>query len=81
MHFSSAGLFIQYYAPIVAGVIAGLICRTYFADKMQNKIKKYENNLRKTHEKIVELEAVNENLQMRLKEMENYFSRDKIIMN
>lgn len=81
MHLSSISLFIQYYAPVVAGVIAGLICRAYFADKMQNKIRKYENNLMKAHEKIVELEALNENLQMRLREMENYFSKDRIIMN
>lgn len=81
MHFFFLNLLIQYYSPVFFGVAAAVICKAYFANKMQNKIKDYENDLMKSREKVFELEIVNKDLQKRLKEMENYFSKDKIIMN
>lgn len=81
MHFSFLTILIQYYAPVLTGVIAGLICKAYFVNKMQHKINDCEDDLMKAQEKVFELEALNEDLKNRLKEMENYFSKDRIIMN
>ncbi len=81
MHFSFFNILINYYFPVLLGIAAALICKAYFAHKMKKKIKEYENDLMKSQEKIFELEILNKNLQKRLKEMENYFSKDKIIMN
>lgn len=81
MHFSFLNILIQYYGPVFFGVAAAVICKAYFANKLQNKIRDYENELMKSREKVFELEMVNKNLQERLKEMEDYFSKDRIIMN
>jgi len=81
MHFSFLNILIQYYGPVFFGIAAAVICKAYFAAKLKNKIKDYENDLMKSREKVFELEILNKNLQERLKEMEGYFSKDKIIMN
>ncbi len=81
MHFSFLNIFIQYYGLVFFGVAAAVICKAYFANKLQNKIKEYEDDLMKSRAKVFELEILNKNLEERLKEMEGYFSKDRIIMN
>lgn len=71
----------QYCLPVLSGVVAGLLCKAYFKTQMQKKIKDYQNDLIKSQEKIIELQALNEKLQKRVQEMEGYFSKDRIIMN
>jgi hypothetical protein len=71
----------QYFAPVLSGVIAGFICKAYFAAKMQNKIKDCQNDLMKSQEKVFELQTLNDNLENRLRELERYFSKDSISMN
>lgn len=66
---------------IISGIVAGLLCKAYFATRMKSKIKDYQNDIVNSQEKIIELEALNEKLQKRLKEMEDRFSKDNIIMN
>lgn len=81
MHFSFLNISIQYYGLVFFGVAAAVICKAYFANKLQNKIKEYEDDLMKSRAKVFELEILNKNLEERLKEMEGYFSKDRIIMN
>lgn len=80
MFFPSLNIIIQYYA-ILSGIVAGLICKAYFAVKAQNKINDCENELMKSQEKIFELKALNDQLEKRIKELESYFSKDSISMN
>lgn len=72
---------LQDYAPVFSGICAGLVCKAYFNSRMKNKIKDYQNDILKSNAKIFELEALNEDLSKRLKEMEVYFSKDHIILN
>lgn len=72
---------IQFPFEIISGIIAGLICKAYFATQMKRKIKGYQNDITKSRERIIELEALNEKLIKRLQEMKDYFSKDSINMN
>lgn len=75
-------LFIMMYpVEIISGIAAGLVCKAYFATRMKSKIKDYQDDIIKSQERIKELEALNEKLEKRLKEMEDYFSKDSISMN
>ena len=71
----------QYGGPVLVGIIAGLICRAYFATQMQGKIRGYQGDIIKSHSKILELEAKNDQLEKRIKELEGTFIKDKIFMN
>lgn len=71
----------QYGGPMVVGIVAGLICKAYFAGQMQNKIRGYQSDIVKSHAKILELEAKNGHLEKRIKEIEGNFSKDRIFMN
>ena len=71
----------QHYGPVFSGIAAGLICKSYFAWQMQNKIKDYQKDIEKSREKVFELEALNDTLKKRLQDMEGYFSKDRISMN
>lgn len=66
---------------VISGVIAGLICKAYFANQMKNKLKGYQNDIIKSHERIIELEDLNNKLEKRLKDMEGQFSKAGISMN
>lgn len=71
----------EYIGPVLSGVIAGLVCKAYYTARMQNKIKCYEDDIIKSREKVFELEELNKKLENRLKDMEAFFSKDRISMN
>ncbi len=88
MSFPLLNIMLQYTLQILSGIAAGLLCKAYFATRLKSKIKdyqndiiNYQNDITKSLEKIIELEALNKKLEKRLKEMENYFSKDSINMN
>lgn len=72
---------INFPFEIISGVIAGLICKAYFATRMKSKLKTYENDIIKSRERILELEDMNGKLEKRLKDLEGKFSKDSISMN
>ncbi len=71
----------QYAGAVMAGIVVSLICKAYFASQLQGKIKGYQSDIVKSHSKILELEAKNDQLEKRLKEVEGTFNKDKIFMN
>jgi len=66
---------------IVSGVVAGLICKAYFANRLKSKLMESENQTLKNQERIRELEELNDKLEKRLKDMETLFSKDSISLN
>lgn len=71
----------QYGGAVLAGIVVGLICKAYFAGQMQNKIRGYQSDIVKSHSKILELEANNDKLEKRIKELEGSFIKDRLFMN
>ena len=69
------------YGPVLSGIVAGLLYRAYFNRQVKSKIKGYQDDILRSNIKVFELEAINERLEKRLKEMEVCFSKDHIIMN
>lgn len=74
-------IIVKFPFEIISGVIAGLICKAYFATQMKRKLEGYQNDIIKSHQKIIELEELNAKLERRVKELEEYFSKDSISMN
>lgn len=74
-------MMLQFSGAAIVGIFAGLISKTYFASRFQNKLKGYQKDIVKSHAKILELEAKNDRLQKRLKDLEGIFSKDRISMN
>ena len=71
----------QYGGSVLAGIIVGLICKAYFAAQMQSKIRGYQCDIVKSHARILELDARNDMLEKRIKELEGSFTKDRIFMN
>lgn len=71
----------QYGGAVLAGIATGLICKAYFASQVQNKVRGYQSDIVKSHTKILELEAKNDQLEKDLKELEGLFRKDRIFMN
>ena len=71
----------QYGGAVLAGIVVGLICKAYFASQMQSKIRGYQGDIVKSHAKILELEAKNDQLEKQIKELDNSFTKDRIFMN
>jgi cell division protein FtsB len=71
----------QYVGAVLAGISVGLICKVYFASQMQNKIRGYQSDIVKSHSRILELDARNDELEKRIKELEGRFIKDRIFMN
>lgn len=71
----------KFPVEIISGIVAGVLYKAYFATRMKSKIKDFQNQIIKSEERIIQLEALNEQLEKRLKEMEDCFSRDSINMN
>jgi len=71
----------EYGGAVLAGIVTGLICKAYFATQMQGKIREYQQDLLKSHSKILSLEAENDQLQKRLKQVEISFAKDGIVLN
>lgn len=71
----------QYGGILLGAVTFGIICKAYFASKVSGKIKRYQYEIVKSHAKILELEAVNQQLENRLKEVEGSFIKNKLVMN
>lgn len=74
-------IIMQYAGPVLAGIVASLIFKAWFAHQLQNKIRGYQSDIVKSHSKILELEAQNYQLEKRVKEMEGNFIKDRIFMN
>ncbi|HEX8459797.1 MAG TPA: hypothetical protein VF623_00140 [Segetibacter sp.] len=72
---------IQYGGAVLVGIVTGLVCKAYFAGQMQFKIKGYQSDIIKSHSKILELEAKNDQLEKRLKDTDRSFSKDQLHMN
>lgn len=71
----------QYGGSVLAGIVVGLVCKAYFIGQVQGKIKGYQSDIVKSHGKILELEAANDRLEKRIKELEGSFTKDRIFMN
>ncbi len=71
----------QYGGSVLAGIVVGLVCKAYFASRMHGKIRGYQSEIVKSHAKILELDAKNDQLEKRIKEIEGTFTKDKIFMN
>lgn len=71
----------DYAGPVLVGIVVGLVFKAYFAAQVQKKIKGYQGEIVKSHSKILELEAQNNELEKRLKEFDRSFSKDRIFMN
>ena len=71
----------QYAGAVLAGIVVGLFFKAYFASQVQSKIKRYQGEIVKSHGKILELEAVNGQLEKRLKDAEGNFIKSQLQMN
>ncbi len=80
MFFALANI-IDFPFEVLSGVIAGLICKAYFATQMKSKLRGYQNDIIKSQRRILELEDLNDKLEKRLKDLEGQFSKDGINMN
>ncbi|HEX8331248.1 MAG TPA: hypothetical protein VF622_01430 [Segetibacter sp.] len=74
-------IFVQYSGAVIAGLLVGLICKAYFAHQMQSKIEEYQEDIVKSHSRILSLDSINEKLEKRVKELEGQFPKDRIFMN
>lgn len=72
---------IKFPIEVISGIIAGLICKAYFATQMKSKLKGYQDDIIKSQERILELEDLNDKLEKRLKDLEGQFSKDHISLN
>jgi len=59
----------EYGGAVLTGILAGLLTKLFLASQTHRKIKGYQGEIVKSHAKILELEANNEKLEKRLKEM------------
>lgn len=71
----------QYAGSVLLGIIAGLVCKAYFASHYAKKIREYEGDILKSHAKILELEAKNDKLEKRIRENQRSMGRDYLVMN
>jgi hypothetical protein len=71
----------EYGGAVLAGIVAGLLTKVFFASQTHKKIKGYQGEIVKSHAKILELEASNGKLEKRLKEVEKAFSKEQLIYN
>jgi cell division protein FtsB len=71
----------QYGGAVLSGILVGLFFKAYFASQVQTKIKRYQCEIVKSHGKILELEAKNDQLEKRIKTAEGTFSKDRLQLN
>jgi len=71
----------QYAGAALFGVVVGFIFKAYFASQLHNKIREYQGDILKSHARILELEAKNDQLEKRLKQKDVVFSKSKLFMN
>lgn len=71
----------QYGGPVLAGILAGLIFKVYFTAQTHKKIRDYQGDIVKSHARILELEAENDQLQKRVKDVEKTFTKAHLFMN
>ena len=71
----------QYAGAVIAGVLVALIFKAYFAAKVHKKIRGYQGEIVKSHSKILELEAINYRLEIKLRDGEKVYSNHKMVMN
>ncbi len=68
-------IFVEYSGAVVVGILVGLIFKAWFARQMHNKIRGYQEEIAKSHSKILSLEAENDSMAKRIKELESKFTR------
>jgi uncharacterized membrane protein (DUF106 family) len=71
----------QYGGAVLIGIVTGLICKAYFASQVQGKVRRYQGEMVKSHARILELEAKNDQLEKRLKDAECRFIKDQLVFN
>lgn len=71
----------QYGGVFLGAIVFGVICKAYLASKVQAKIKRYQYEIVKSHAKILELEAENQQLLNRMRDVEGAFIKNKLVMN
>jgi cell division protein FtsL len=71
----------QYGAAVVTGLAVGLVCKVIVARQMQTKIRGYQGEIVKSHSRILSLEAQNDRLDKKIKELEGKFSKEHLFMN
>ena len=71
----------QYGGVVLGAIIFGLTCKAYLASKVQAKIKRYQYEIVKSHAKILELEAENQQLENRVRDVEGTFIKNKLVFN
>lgn len=71
----------QYGGLLLGAITFFLICKAYLASKVQDKIRRYQSEIVKSHAKILELEVENDKLANRLKDVEGRFIKNQLIMN
>ncbi len=74
-------IFVQYSGAVVIGILVGLVFKAWFARQMHGKIQNYQGEIVKSHSKILRLEAENDTLAKRIKELEGKFVKNRIFMN
>jgi septal ring factor EnvC (AmiA/AmiB activator) len=76
-----SSILLQYGGAVLAGIAAGLMYKVYFASQVQRKIKNYQGEIVRSHAKILEHEAKNDQLEKRLKDFEKNFKTDRLLIN
>jgi cell division protein FtsB len=71
----------QYGGIFLGAIIFGVTCKAYLASKVQVKIKRYQCEIVKSHAKILELEAENQQLENRIRDVEGTFIKNKLVLN
>ena len=71
----------EYGGAVLAGILAGLLCKVYFASQLHKKMRDYQGEIVKSHARILELEAENDQLQKRVKDVEKTFTKAHMFMN
>jgi hypothetical protein len=74
-------IFFQYGGAVATGVAVGLLCKIFVARQMQAKIHGYQGEIVKSHSRILSLEAENDQMEKRIKQLEVTSSRELLFMN
>ena len=71
----------HYAGGVLAGIVVGLMYKSYLTNQVKAKINNYKRDIVKSHNKIIKLEARNRHLKKRLEKFETPFSVDKLFLN
>jgi hypothetical protein len=71
----------EYGGAVLAGILAGLLYKVYLTSQVHKKMKDYQGDIVKSHARILELEAENDQLLKRVKDVEKTFTKSHLFMN